>query len=26
TYKHYDRLYRFKVDTISFDTVLEISI
>ncbi|KFM99217.1 molybdenum cofactor biosynthesis protein MoaA [Bacillus clarus] len=26
TYKHYDRIYRFKVDTISFDTVLEISI
>ncbi|MEH7456614.1 molybdenum cofactor biosynthesis protein MoaA [Bacillus pseudomycoides] len=26
TYKHYDRTYRFKVDTISFDTVLEISI
>ncbi|MEN1935134.1 sporulation membrane protein YtrI [Paenibacillus sp. 102] len=25
-YKHYDRTYRFKVDTISFDTVLEISI
>ncbi|KEK22027.1 sporulation membrane protein YtrI [Bacillus gaemokensis] len=25
-YKHYDRTYRFKVDTISFDTVLEINI
>ncbi|WP_410983446.1 sporulation membrane protein YtrI [Bacillus cereus] len=25
-YKHYDRIYRFKVDMISFDTVLEISI
>ncbi|WP_242145525.1 MULTISPECIES: sporulation membrane protein YtrI [unclassified Bacillus cereus group] len=26
TYKHYDRMYRFKVDMISFDTVLEISV
>ncbi|PFZ06300.1 hypothetical protein COL60_21335 [Bacillus pseudomycoides] len=25
-YKHYDRSYRFKIETISFDTVLEISI
>ncbi|WP_459499141.1 sporulation membrane protein YtrI [Bacillus sp. C1] len=25
-YKHYDRTYHFKVDTISFDTVLEIDI
>ncbi|PFS03675.1 molybdenum cofactor biosynthesis protein MoaA, partial [Bacillus cereus] len=25
-YTHYDRIYHFKVDTISFDTVLEISI